>query len=147
MGIGQLRGGAIVGDPQGTNEVQAQFREVGEIFSGDTAIIEHRVDVAQTAQLTGTCTVTTYVGQIDTFGLTNKGVFNLAAPVEQHANLTTDFPRYRRQMACELRTEELTRRCPALKSALEGLFLTGFEPSNVAGYLLNAAVSNKSYLE
>ena len=128
--------GAAAGvDADGAHQVEAEQREVGEVVAGQRLAAEVGVDQAQAAEAAGGAAQTADVGQHDLGRIADEDVRDLAAAIDQHADLAKHRRRDLGEEVGELGAHHL-RRCdaPAIDS-LERLQLAGLQARGVARHL------------
>jgi hypothetical protein len=136
----QLAGAAASVDHDGGDQIEAQQREVGEVVAGEGLAAQVGVDQAQAAEAAGGAAQTADVGQGDLRRVADEDVGDLAAPIDQHADLTVHRRRDLGEVAGQLGADHLGRGDPPPVDPLERLELARLEARDVAGdFLVHAA--------
>ena len=89
------------------------------------------MDVAQATQQPRAGALAPDVGEVDPLCLTNEGVLDLPAAVDENAHLPPDLARDVGEVARQVRTQNLLRRNAAMEGFFEGLFVTRLETCEI----------------
>ena len=132
-----LAGQAVLARDDGGNGIEPQQHEVGEVVAGERLVLEMRVHQAETAQAQLAGAGAADVGQNELASVADDDVLDLAAAVEQHAELSPDLARQFRQMPGELGRNQLSLLHSAAPGGEQSPGLTGLQPCGVAGQLFS----------
>ena len=121
----------------GCHEIQPQEREVGKVVLGQLLTAKVSVQAAKAVESLFTKPASCLRRNDYPRRVADNHVLDVASPVDEHSDLTTDFSGYFAYLTRELRCDDFMRRDSTLVDSLETLQLVRLKAVSLAFNLWN----------
>ncbi len=132
VGDVQVRRTPVGQKPDRRHEIQPQQRQVDQVVPGQRLVAQVGVHQTKPAEAPAPRAQTADLRQVDARGIPHEDVLDLAAPVDQDADLPLDLARDRAEIRRQLGRSHLRRFHAPAVNALQRMLLARLEPDDIA---------------